>query len=331
MYLTLALPALNFNPSAQPPEVFLPSLNKMMRFGVFRAEAARPSEFYGRFLWHGSLLAHAKSALGIDSAQAAVFASPVWQQMGMHAMDMLGGADIGILPHEAETLCRGLSSFLQSEGWQFYPLRPDLWLATLPEADSDWEVPPLPDVLGRLDGSVRAEGAGSRRWLQRQTEIQMWLHAHPLNTERAAAQKPVINGVWLWRDLQGSGPQDALLGSNSPWAQFYGGARVGAPDGFEAWLEAVRGFGAPVSDGLLFLDDLAVTAHTDDGWAYREILENWEQRWFAPLWQALQQGRLKGLCVATDGAQGGRLEVKPKAARAFWKKKKFFSGQLGGR
>ncbi|MBF0803804.1 MULTISPECIES: hypothetical protein [unclassified Neisseria] len=329
MHLTLALPALNRNTDAAQPATVLPSLNKMMRFGSYTATPARPSEFYGRFLWHGSLLERAKPALGIGPEQAAVFASPVWQQMGMHHMDMLGGGDIQIQAHEAETFCLGLSRFLQTDGWHFHPLRPDLWLVALP-AQPDWQAAPVLDVLGRIDDSVRAEGTGSRVWLQKQTEIQMWLHAHPLNAKRAAARVPTVNGVWLWRDIAGSRAGNPLLGSSSPWAQFYPGSRTGAPDDFDAWMETTRRHNRPVSDGLLFLDDLAVTRHTDDAWAYKEILESWEQRWFAPLWQALQQGRLNSLTIATDGPQGGSLTLNPKAARAFWKKKKTFAGNLGG-
>ncbi len=329
MYLTLALPALNRNTSDTLPETVLPSLNKMMRFGVHTATPARPSEFYGRFLWRGSLLENAKSALGISSNRSAVFASPVWQQMGMHHMDMLGGGDIQIQAHEAETLCRGLNGFLQDDGWHFSPLRPDLWLVLLPE-QPNWQAAPVLDVLGRIDGSIRAEGSGSRAWLQKQTEIQMWLHAHPINAERTAAQAHAVNGVWLWRDIAGGQSGEPFLGSSSPWAQFYPGSRTDAPYDFDAWMEMVREHGRPVSDGLLFLDDLAVTLHTDDVWAYKDILESWEQRWFAPLWQALQQGRLNGLTIATDGGQGGSLTLKPKSARAFWKKKKVFAGNLGG-
>ncbi|MDO4907652.1 hypothetical protein [Neisseria sp.] len=329
MHFTLALPSLNRNTSVSLPETVLPSLNKMMRFGAYTATPARPSEFYGRFLWRGSLLENAKSALDIDTDRAAVFASPVWQQMGMHHMDMLDGSNIKIQVHEAEALCRGLNDFLQEDGWHFSLLRPDLWLATLP-GQPDWQIAPVLDVLGRIDGSIRPEGCSSRTWLQKQTEIQMWLHAHPLNAGRTAVQMPAVNGVWLWQDMAGSQTGTPFLGSSSPWAQFYPGSRTDAPYDFNAWLEMVREHGRPVSDSLLFLDDLAVTLHTDDVWAYKDILESWEQRWFAPLWQALQQGRLNSLTIATDGEKGGSLTLNPKSIRAFWKKKKVFAGSLDG-
>ncbi len=71
------------------------------------------------------------------------------------------------------------------------------------------------------------------------------------------------------------------------------------------------------------MHDLAAAHTTDDIWAYRETLLAWEARFFAPAWQALQQGLLKSLCISADGSQGGMLQRdKAKAGRAFSKRKK---------
>lgn len=86
--------------------------------------------------------------------------------------------------------------------------------------------------------------------------------------------------------------------------------------------------GCAGAESLLFLHDLAAAQATDDIWAYRETLLAWEVRFFAPTWQALQQGILKSLCISTDGSHGGMLSIKAKAGRAFWKKKKTFAGEL---
>ncbi|QEY25554.1 hypothetical protein [Neisseria zalophi] len=327
MNLTLALPSLNFNTESPLPNLNLPYLNKMLRFGTFQAIPSKPSEFHGKLLWNGSLLDHAKKTLGIPVGKPAIFASPVWQQMGMHHMDILSGHDIQIRQDEAEAFCNGLNIFLQDDGWFFYPLRPDLWLATLP-AEPDWQVAPILDVLGQLDGTARAEGHDARQWLQKQTEIQMWLYTHALNNERSVNGMPAVNGIWLWQGINGSQKGTALLGSSSPWAQFYPANIVDAPYDFKAWQDIITEMETDVSDGLLFLDELTTPGYTADAWAYKDILESWEQRWFEPLWQSLRQGRLKKLHIMTDGVQGGCLTIKAKASRAFWKSKKVFTGQL---
>ena len=72
MHLTLALPALNQPDFAKLPATPVPALSQLLRFGTFTPQAARPSEFYGRYLWQGSLLAQrrepeAKLALQLQS------------------------------------------------------------------------------------------------------------------------------------------------------------------------------------------------------------------------------------------------------------------------
>ena len=51
--------------------------------------------------------------------RAAAFASPVWQQMGMHHVNIISGEFIGIQKEEAQQLCADLSAFYQDKDWQF--------------------------------------------------------------------------------------------------------------------------------------------------------------------------------------------------------------------
>lgn len=329
MKLTLALPALNRSGNTALPPLGLTAFDQLLRFGRFTQQPQPASVFYGRYLWQGSLIAAAKQALNLPETQPAVLVSPVWQQMGMNHVDMISASAVGITAKEAERFCVGLNELYADEDWYFSPLRPDLWLAALP-AEPDWQVPPLLDVLGAADGSLRAEGRDSGQWLQKQTEIQMWLYNHPLNNERAAAGMPAVNGVWLWQDIEGSCDAAPLLAADSPWAQFYPGAKLDAPYDFAAWQTLLAEQTQPVSDGLLFLDDLTASAHTGDTGAYVHTLQSFETRWFAPLWQTLCEGRLNSLRIVTDGDQGGELLVNAKARRAFWKKKRRFTGLLGG-
>ena len=304
MNLTLAIPSLNRCGDENPPPLDLPSFNEILRFGILTRAAAAPSELSRRFLWQGSLLDAAKQKSGIAAEQAAVFASPVWQQMGMHQVSVIDGAYIQIQTDEAERLCGGLTEFYRHEGWQFHPLRPDLWLVTLPRRPA-WHTAPVFDICGPNGDVSQAGGEDALQWLGRQTEIQMYLHNHPVNAERTAQKIPAVNGLWLWQDLEGTQSARPLLSSDCAWADFYPGERTGAPYDFGAWQAMLNEAGATFSDGLIFLDDLVVTGQTGDTWAYRDILESWETRWFAPLRQALYSGRLKSLTIVTDGENGG--------------------------
>ena len=56
MKLTLALPSLNRFADESVPALALPAFNCLLRYGILRKETLRPSEFYGRHLWNGSLI-----------------------------------------------------------------------------------------------------------------------------------------------------------------------------------------------------------------------------------------------------------------------------------
>lgn len=140
---------------------------------------------------------------------------------------------------------------------------------------------------------------------------------------------PAVNGLWLWQDLEGTQSARPLLSSDSAWADFYPGERTDAPYDFEAWQAMLNEAGATFSDGLFSGRLGCLTSQTGDTWAYRDILESWETRWFAPLRRALDsKGRLKSLTIVTDGENGGSLRIKPHSKRAFWKRKRKFNGLL---
>ena len=77
---------------------------------------------------------------------------------------------------------------------------------------------------------------------------------------------------------------------------------------------------------VIFMDGLTVTGSTADVLAYQDILQDWEQRWFDPIWQALHTGRLKKLTLTTDGENGGALTLTPKSRWKFWRAEKTFTG-----
>lgn len=318
MQLTLALTSLNRSDDETLPPLPVPAFNQILRYGRLQRAAVRPSEFYGRHLWQGSLLERAKAKIGLPQAQSAAFASPVWQQMGLHQAKLLEGRYLDIAEHEAAALCRELSEFYADAGWQFHVVSPDLWLLTLPDTPQ-WGAPPAFNIGGQISHADQAGGRDAADWLAKQTESQMWLFAHPLNQTRRAAKLPEINGLWLWQEVAGEAAHQRVY-SDSPWAAFAEQSAPLPPD-FAAWLAQ-----NPPANSLIFSDGLNLSAQTGDVAAYAEQLDYWERAWFAPAWQALNTGRLKKLVLRTDGENGGELVLTPKSKWAFWKADKSFKG-----
>jgi hypothetical protein len=75
------------------------------------------------------------------------------------------------------------------------------------------------------EGATAAETRALRRWRRLQAEVQMLLHAHPLNAEREARGLPVVNSFWL------SGCGRALAGGHA-------GDQAGAAPHVELTLRA---------------------------------------------------------------------------------------------
>lgn len=319
---TLNLPGLHWpHPDTLPP-LKLPHLDKLLRFGRFQAAPATPADFCFRQL---------KVHLSQLSPQPYAFASPVWQQAGMHSVQILDSRVLAVSAAEARTLCDGLNNLYAEDDWRFEPLRPDLWLLHLPAA-AGWQAPCVLDIVGQADGSQRAIGPAQTQWLQRQTEIQMWLHGQAVNQQRQAEGRPPINGLWLWDSLPADNGHSAarLIGSDSPWAAFSRSETASAPESWAAWQAETAARGLPPADTALYLDALATAVQCADVHAYCSRLEAWEHSLFAPLWQDLQHGRLSGLCLQTDGPAGGRLLLAARSGWRFWKRKKTFAGSLAG-
>lgn len=298
------------------PELHTPALNELLRIGEFRFESLTTTELYARYLCGRFRL-----------PENSVYASPVWQQAGMHSITLLDAPHTCLSAQNAQAFCDGLNSFYRDEA-HFSPIRPDLWRLTLP-TPPQWQAPPLFEVLGQIDGNTRAEGEGQTQWLQLQTEIQMWLHDHPVNRHLANQNRPHINSIWLWNapDTGQAIHPSALIGSNSPWADECPLPVQAAPQDFAQWQAVCADKQLNIAETSLFLDDLMPSAATGDLYAYHEVLQSWDSRFFEPIVAALKKGSLNAARIITDGINGGVFTVEPPSFWSFFKSKRHFNGK----
>lgn len=315
--LTLILPALLRPPVDELPELDTPVLNTILRFAQVQHEDIPLSRLYAEHL-------HISFSLPDNT----VYASPVWQQIGMHSMSLLDAASVGITADEAQSLCCGLNEFYRNHA-HFSVIRPDLWQVTLPSMPK-WVAPPVFEILGHIDGSVRAEGEQQQQWLQMQTEIQMWLHDHPMNRHRREQQKPPINGIWLWNPPDDVLPVEEpakLLGTDSVWATKSLLPVTAAPYDLLTWQKICQDKYIDIQNTTLLLEDLLLPLYTNDLWAYRDTLHQWEHRFFAPLWDAVANRRLDNARIITNGIGGGMVMVNPPPFWSWFKGKRIFDGR----
>lgn len=282
---------------ATQQEARLPALRRLLR------QAGRQARFAGTWEdWLCKRLGAARqrdwpvapyAALGegLDAGHGYwLCASPVCLQPQRDSLLLQDGAADDLDLAQAQLLVQALNAHFAADGLQFFAPHPARWYLRVAAAPQLHTVPLL-QVGGRPVNDCLPRGADALAWHRYGNEMQMLLHAHPVNAAREAAGCPPLNAVWLW----GGGVLSALparpdvdIWSDAALAR--GLAQAGKcglrppPADAGAWL--ARGSGA----GTRF----AVVQHDQGGdadWSPQHL----ERAWFAPLLHALGQGRLARL------------------------------------
>jgi hypothetical protein len=149
-------------------------------------------------------------------------------------------------------------------------------------------VPPLSAIAGRrIDSELNASTQPLTRWLN---EVQMFLHAHPVNEQRQNTGQPAINSLWLWGGgslpgKTGDRPRFSCIWSDNPLAagiaQVSGTPLQPRPATFAEFLPLAG------ERPLVVLDQLLPRVLYEDGDGWRSAFEAMENDWFAPLKKAL--------------------------------------------
>ena len=237
-------------------------------------------------------------------------------------------ADSGAFPlsqQEAENLTDSLNAHFARDGLQFYPLRPDRWYLRVAQTPA-LETTPLAQAAGRSIDPLLPRGADAAAWQARMNEIQMLLHGHAVNEQREASGELAINSVWLWG---GGGMSRHLpqafqaVWSGDPFAAGLAhAARIAARELPGDAAELLR-TGADTGVNLILLDRLRAAAQYGDAQGWREALLQLERGWFAPLLDALRQGRIGMLSLHALGPEGAlSVEVAHGDLRRFWRRVK---------
>ncbi len=172
----------------------------------------------------------------------------------------------------------------------------------------------IESAAGRDARDCLPRGADAGKWMTLVNELQMLLHAHPMNVRREQIGQPAINSVWLWG--VGSMPQVR----QKPFAMVYsdrvfvrglaalsGVPNAASPERFTLPEDS----SARERPACIALFD-AFNEPADQDWTV--VVERLERDWFSPLRAALRVGSLRqatlwlgnGREYAIDARQAGR-------------------------
>jgi hypothetical protein len=230
---------------------------------------------------------------------------------------LMAGVQVG--SEEAAALCAGLNAHFAGQGMEFFAPHPQRWYVRV-DVLPQMRTAPLSQVIGGDVRRVLPIGEDASRWHQVFNEIQMLLHAHPLNEAREARGEAIINSVWFWGC--GCGENATLqkshdsMSSDDVLAEMFAKA-AGIP--FAPWPklwsdEQCSGKQLLVCTGLRY----ALQQGDLSGW--RIALQQFETGYAQPLWRALTSGKIAQLQLDIPGVENHRhVELKRGDTWAFWR------------
>lgn len=165
------------------------------------------------------------------------------------------------------------------------------------------------------------KGSGERDWRKVQNEVQMHWFTHPVNTEREATGRKIVNSVWLWGGATVSAPCPAKQYKGAfnlhGWMQAF--SRY-VPD--HAVVDSARELISSKSkSSLLVVDSLIDPALSNDWGRWLDYMHRLESDWFAPILQGLKSGELDQVSIVlTNDSRLTSFTTTRPSLRKFWVK-----------
>lgn len=251
-------------------------------------------------------------------------ADPVHLRADMNSVALLDASTFSVFEAEAEILAREIRDHCP-DVWDLQALHPKRWYLTLADEPRVRTCSPA-SAWGRpLDGCL-PQGEDVNKWRVLLNEIQMVLHASPVNSERASRGEPIINSIWFW----GGGALPAI--SKARWshvwsqdvlarglAQLSGTPSADVPAGGARLLESATIPG----QHLVVLDAGYRFARLADVEAWQNHLAALHKNWFVPLYAALKSREIASVTILTDVDDAFRVTAT--RLRYAWRRRRAFA------
>lgn len=246
-------------------------------------------------------------------------ADPVHLRTDTSGLILFDASSFPLAADEAQALTDTLTAHLTEDNLRLVCRHPRRWYL-LCDRPQRLATQPLPAVRGTRVSAMPYGGEDAAPWMGRINELQMLMHSHPVNRDRAERGEPAVNSVWLW------GGGDAQPPHNPSCTRLAGGNLFARG--------IARQSGVPITDlpeNASILSDTSVDSENllvileacRDAAAYEDIavwqtaLERLERDWFAPLLKALKQRRIDSLKLYALNGRCYRLTRRQ--LLTFWK------------
>ena len=135
------------------------------------------------------------------AALGCVRADPVFLRADRDHARLMPPDALSITPAEADALCATLNEHFAEDGLQFLVGKKNRWYVVAsepPYAITALDAAPMSQAAGRDVAHYLPRDKASACWRGLANEVQMLLHAHPVNQVREGEGMPPVNALWFW-------------------------------------------------------------------------------------------------------------------------------------
>ncbi len=311
MSFDFLLPGLLDSPFPQKIREFAPALASLLARASMVSYPAESKEMWiARRFELSAFAAVASRAERISHADAKYWlrADPVHLSVNRDRIVLLDASQLEVTSAESTALVATLQAHFESDDLAFVAPHAERWYVTSEKAIGI-RTHPVSTVRGRNVASYWFDGVDRALWQTRLSEMQMLLHAHPVNEAREAAGQLPINGVWFW----GEGEMPSTVKNN--YAQIVasdvvleGIAVLSSAPFIEAsqsrWSELTSTLN---ENTLVALDQLDASSTYGEWEDWQTSLSALDRSWFVPALAALKKGQLKTINICAPGKNNGKM------------------------
>ena len=229
-------------------------------------------------------------------------ADPVYLQPDRSQAVMVASDALQLQADESAALIKTLNEHFAADGWCFHAPHPQRWYLRLDAADAI-KTTPINEVMGQSVHPHLPHGDNQREWHSRLNELQMLLHNHVVNAQRAEAGMIPVNSVWFW------GEGKMPVSHTVPWDHMYSDDEVVCALAKLCKVECL-----PLADfdpdslqgrNLLVMADCYTSVQDKDVFRWLDCLQSIQSRYLSPLNAGLKSGRCNSISGVRSVCSGG--------------------------
>ncbi|MFT4726000.1 MAG: hypothetical protein ACI9UN_000495 [Granulosicoccus sp.] len=240
-----------------------------------------------------------------------VCADPVHLQADRDTAKLLPAEMLGLSEDEAEGLLRDINAFLLADNMFLSRQGGRGWYLSGMDASRLESYPPS-FLANRNASAYLPDGEDSGAWRRLMTELQMLLHAHPVNEQRERLGKLPVNSLWFW----GGAPLYSSLAVQAKPKTVSRPRTVYADDDFtraacadlQLLCKSLEEFNPLLCEDSLIIDTrIANAIFARNETQMQRVIEQIDQQWLEPLGQRINKGEIQQLSIFNEDGDKGVL------------------------